>query len=249
MTRAPRIGITTSGRNDEGRFTLPAKYVDAIRRAGGLPVLLPPGEPRIEEWAALVDALVLTGGPDVDPALYGGRLHPAITTIDRARDADEIALVRHAVGARVPALCICRGTQVLNVALGGTLIEHLPDEVGDDVPHRGPVPYGPHAVRVDPGSRLAAILGATDVDPASSHHQAIRRVATGLDVVARAPDGVIEAVELRGHPWLIGVQWHPESTADFDPAQQRLFDALVRASTAGGEDRAGSGRSTRSDVR
>jgi len=227
---APRIGITTYGRNDEGRFTIPAKYVDAVRRAGGLPMLLAPGEPRLGEWLALVDALILTGGPDVDPALYHDAQHAEVYGIDRERDASDLFLAKHAVSSKTPALCICRGTQVLNVALGGTLHQHLPDVVGERVPHRGKErAYMPHAVHVDRGSRLAEILGATDVSPMSSHHQSIRDVAPGLNVVARAPDGVIEAVEMRDHPWLVAVQWHPESTAAEDAQQQRLFDALVEA--------------------
>ena len=158
----PRIGITTYGRNDEGRFTLPAKYVDAVRRAAGLPILLPPGEPLLDEWLALVDALILTGGPDVDPDLYRGAKHPEVYGVDRERDASDMKLARHAVETKMPALCICRGTQVLNVALGGTLVEHLPDVVGEKVLHSGKErAYTPHAVHIDAGSRLAEILRAT----------------------------------------------------------------------------------------
>lgn len=226
----PRIGITTYGRNDEGRFTLPAKYVDAVRRAGGLPILLPPGEPRLSDWLELVDALILTGGPDVDPKLYGGASHAQVYGIDSERDASDLFLARYSVKEKMPALFICRGTQVLNVALGGTLHEHLPDVVGETIPHRGRErSYMPHPVRVDPGSKLAEILHATDVSPASSHHQAVRDVAPGLHVVARAEDGIIEALEMRDHPWLVAVQWHPEYTAADDATQQRLFDALVEA--------------------
>src|SRR5436190_15862205 len=111
-SKPPRIGITTYGRNDEGRFTIPAKYVDAVRRAGGLPLLLAPGEPRLLEWLELADALILTGGPDVDPVLYNGAKHPEVHGIDRERDASDLFLARHAVSSKLPALCICRGTQV-----------------------------------------------------------------------------------------------------------------------------------------
>jgi putative glutamine amidotransferase len=235
----PRIAITTYGRNDEGRFTVPAKYVDAVRRAGGLPVLLAPGEPRLPEWLALVDALILTGGPDVDPVLYHGEQHREVYGIDRERDASDLFLAHHLVATKMPALCICRGIQVLNVALGGTLVEHLPDVVGEKVLHRGKErAYLPHAVRVDAGSRLAEILGATELSPMSSHHQSIRDVAPGLRVVARAPDGIVEAVEMREHPWLVAVQWHPESTAAEDATQQRLFDALIAAAREKRRDRA-----------
>ncbi len=225
-----RIGITTYGVNEHGRFTLPAGYVESVRRAGGLPLLLAPGEARTDEWLELVDALILVGGGDVDPALYGGRAHPAIGGVDRARDQTEIALVRGVLARRKPLLCICRGVQLLNVALGGTLIEHVPDEVGERVPHRAAQDYQRHAVHVERGSRLASVLGTCETNPASSHHQALRRVAEGLSVVARADDGIIEAVEMPQHPWLIGVQWHPERTSAEDRDQQRLFDALVQAS-------------------
>ena len=229
MARTPRIGITTYGRNEEGRFTLNARYVECVRRAGGLPLLLPPGEPRLEEALGIFDAFVMCGGPDVDPQLYGGRAHPQVYGLDPERDASDIALARELVARRVPALCICRGVQVLNVALGGTLVEHLPDEVGEKVAHRGPErAYVPHEVRLEPRSRLAALLGTQRMSPASSHHQAVRVPGTGLEVVARAGDGVIEALEHREHQRLIAVQWHPEYTAHEDPLQQRLFDELVR---------------------
>ena len=229
MARTPSIGITTYGRNDEGRFTLNARYVECVRRAGGLPLLLPPGEPHLEEALELFDAFVMCGGPDVDPRLYGGRAHPQLYGIDSERDASDISLARQLVARRVPALCICRGVQVLNVALGGTLVEHLPDEVGLRVPHNGAErAYVPHAVELAPGSRLAALLGRTSIEPASSHHQAVRVPAAGFEVAARAPDGTIEALEHKDLERLIAVQWHPEYTAHEDPLQQRLFDELVR---------------------
>jgi putative glutamine amidotransferase len=237
MARTPRIGITTYGRNEEGRFTLNARYVECVRRAGGLPLLLPPGEPRLEEALGLFDALVMCGGPDLDPRLYGGRAHPQVYGLDPERDASDLELARELVARRVPALCICRGVQVLNVALGGTLVEHLPDEVGSKVPHRGPErAYVPHEVRLEPRSHLAALLGAQSLSPASSHHQAVRAPGRGLAVVARALDGTIEALEHAEHERLIAVQWHPEYTAHEDPQQQRLFDELVRWAGAGRKD-------------
>ena len=229
MARTPRIGIGTYGVDRTGRFTLPAGYVECVRRAGGLPLLLAPGETRAGEWLELVDALLLAGGGDVDPALYGGRAHPSIGGVDRARDTSEIELVHGAIARGTPLLAICRGLQLLNVALGGTLIEHLPDEVGETVPHRSKRDYACHAVAVERDSRLAGILGTTEPNPASSHHQALRRVAVGLAVVARAADGVVEAAEMPARCFLVGVQWHPERTAALDAGQQRLFDALVAA--------------------
>jgi putative glutamine amidotransferase len=229
MPRTPRIGITTYGRNAEGRLTLGARYVECVRRAGGLPLLIPPGEPHLEEALAGFDGILMCGGPDVDPQLYGGRAHPEVYGLDPERDASEVALARLVLEQRIPALCICRGLQVLNVAHGGTLVEHLPDEVGLAVRHNGPErAYVPHEVALEPRSRLAALLGARSIAPASSHHQAVRAPAQGFEVAARAPDGTIEALEHREHEHLIAVQWHPEYTAHEDALQQRLFDQLVR---------------------
>jgi putative glutamine amidotransferase len=227
---APVIGIPTSSRDDNGRFGLPSGYVDAVRRAGGLPILLPPGETRLEQFIDLVDALLLPGGGDVDPKIYGGADHATLYGVDPARDEAEIRLARHAAESGMPALCICRGAQVLNVALGGTLIEHLPDVVGEKTLHRAqPKGHIVHPVEVAEGSRLAAMLGGSPKAPSSSHHQAIKRVAPALRVAAVAPDGTIEAVEHLSHPWLFAVQWHPEVSAAKDPIEQRLFDELVRA--------------------
>jgi putative glutamine amidotransferase len=211
MTNAPRIGLTTYGRNEENRYTLPAEYVESVRRAGGIPVLLPPGEPRLEEWWTTIDAMILPGGGDISPSCYDGDDHREVYMVDADRDRDEIALARHVVDTGFPTLAICRGMQVLNVAFGGTLIEHLPDVAGDGLSHRA----------------AAEVMATTDVEPISMHHQAIRDVAEGFEVVAHASDGTIEALELPGHPWLLAVQWHPELTAADDPTQQRLFDELV----------------------
>ena len=148
--------------------------------------------------------------------------------VDAERDSSELELARAVFEAELPTLAICRGTQVINIALGGTLFPHLPDVVGEKVKHRLP-PREPteHAVSVKADSRLARIMGETEVVTASWHHQAIRDVAPRLEVTAHAPDGTIEAVEMPGHRWLIAVQWHPELTAARDVHQQRLFDQLV----------------------
>ncbi|HEV7671870.1 MAG TPA: gamma-glutamyl-gamma-aminobutyrate hydrolase family protein [Thermoanaerobaculia bacterium] len=233
----PLIGITTYPKNTAGRYDLPVEYVLAVRRAGGLPVLLPPGEEATAELLARLDGLILAGGGDVDPALYGGTPHPEIDRVDTERDATEIDYARRLVADGVPALCICRGAQVLNVALGGSLVEHLPDEVGGAIPHRSESGEKPprHEVEVEPGSHLAEVMGTTRPMPESRHHQAPRAVAEPLRPVAWAADDTIEALEPRevgkpgAHPWLLAVQWHPEATADGDASQQRLFDALVQA--------------------
>lgn len=224
----PLIGITTYGRDETNKFPLPGEYVDAVRRAGGIPLLVPPGEPHIEQVLQTLDGIILAGGGDIDPSLYGGSLHETIYMLDGERDQGEMALARHALESRMPVFGICRGTQILNVTLGGTLHAHLPDVVGEQVNHRLP-PREPteHAIHIEPGSQLAEIIDAAAIIAASWHHQAIRDLAAGLQVVARAPDGTIEAVEMPGHPWLMAVQWHPELTAARDPLQQRLFDTFV----------------------
>ena len=206
---------------------MPTQYVDAIRRAGGLPVLLPPGNPA---WMGGIhlDGMVATGGGDIDPALYGGDVdHPQISEPDAERDETEMQMMRWLLRGELPALMICRGLQALNVALGGTLIEHIPDHVHPDV-HRSPGgAWSTHPVSVAQDSLLERCCGGPELRTVSSHHQAIRELAPGLRVVARAPDGIIEAVEAPEHPFLLAVQWHPEVSADADPQQQALFDALV----------------------
>jgi len=180
-----------------------------------------------------VDGLLLLGGGDISPGLHGGESHEAIYETDEERDRFEISLVLAAVESGLPVLGVCRGIQVLNVALGGTLHTHLPDVVGETVKHK-PEPSSAieHDLSVTPGSRLAEVMGQLEFSANSDHHQAIREIAPGLSAVAEAPDGVIEAVEMPGHPWLVAVQWHPERTAAEDPIQQRLFDQFVIASTS-----------------
>ena len=244
MSSAPVIGLTTYPRDARGRFHLPVEYVEGVRRAGALAWLIPPGETRVEELLARLDALILTGGGDVDPALYGGRAHPSIYSVDRGRDESELQLARAALAGALPALAICRGCQIVNVALGGTLVEHLPDEPfpqgkGTSTAHRGEGPgtSSLHPVELQPGSLVAGIVGEMRPRTSSSHHQAIRRVAQRLTVTARAPDGTIEAVELADpaeHPFFLGVQWHPEELIGHDPAARALFRALVTAAESSG---------------
>ena len=227
---APLVAITTYPADTDGRVSLPNAYVAAVRAAGGRALLIAPGEPDPEGLLDLVDGLVLTGGGDVDPSLWDGPEHETVYQTDAARDELEIALAKLAVDRGVPTLAICRGIQVLNVALGGTLVVHVPDVVGEDVLHRlPPREPTPHEVCVDDGCGLALIMGATRVAPMSWHHQSVDALGEGLRVVARAPDGVVEAVEHESHPWLFGVQWHPELTASSDPTQAALFTAFVEA--------------------
>lgn len=234
LTTVPLIGITTYGRDEGNKFALPAEYVESVRRAGGIPVLIPPAEPYLHALLDRLDGLILAGGGDLDPELYAGAQHATVYMVDPERDQSELAMARRVAADGKPTLGICRGAQVINVALGGSLIEHLPDVVGDATIHRILPPEEPakHGVHVDEHSRLAAILQSRHVEPTSWHHQAMRRVADGLTVVAWAPDGTVEAAELVTHPWLIAVQWHPEMTAAHDATQQRLFDAFVAACRA-----------------
>ena len=226
----PLIGLTTYGRGADNRYTLPADYIDAVRRAGGVPLLIAPGESRVEAILDVIDALVLSGGGDIDPSRYDGKRHDTNYSIDQERDTLELELARRVIDSSIPTLGICRGAQILNVVQGGKLIEHIPDEIGEKVLHRAP-PREPvtHGVKLKAGSRLAQILGRDQFDATSWHHQALRGAAAGFDAVAHAPDGTIEAIEMPSHPWMIAVQWHPELSAASDPLQQKLFDALVEA--------------------
>ena len=206
--------------------------MDAVRRAGGVPVLIAPGEPHLDALLARLDGVVLAGGGDIDPRRWGGTAHPSIEFVDQARDDLELELARRVVDDGVPTLAVCRGLQVLNTTLGGTLHPHLPEVVSADIPHRQePKWTHTHTVEVDAGSLVARVMGTESVAPACWHHQAVDRLGAGLAVTAWSPDGVIEAVELSGHPWLVAVQWHPEMTAADDGTQQRLFDGLVEAIT------------------
>lgn len=233
MRIRPKIGITTYGAGETGRVNLPGEYVDAVFRAGGRPLLLPPVDLSAEESLADMHGLLLAGGGDLDPKLYGGKAHESNYGMDQPRDRYEQRLLRYALETQLPLFCICRGMQLLNISLGGSLVEHLPDEIGEEVIHRAP-PRNPiaHPVRIRSGSLLADISGDIEVEPMSWHHQAIRDLGEGLEVVAEAADGVIEALEHPAHPQLIAVQWHPELTAAVDRSQQNLFDEFVRLAGA-----------------
>ena len=229
MNLPPVIGITTYARDEQNELKLPIEYVEAVRRAGGLPLLIPPGECNADHLLNQMAGLILAGGGDIDPARYNGSTHTEVYMVDHERDDLEISLVQAVIQKQLPTLAICRGVQILNTACGGSLYTHLPDDVGEKIHHRRP-PRNPvpHDVLVSRDSKLATILGTTQLSPMSWHHQAIDRVAENLRVVACAPDGVVEACEMDEHRWLIGVQWHPELTAATEQSQQRLFDELVK---------------------
>jgi len=231
MSRSVVIGITSYARDGKPpAFALPCGYVDAVRAAGATPLVLPPGEREPEHLLDLIDGLILAGGGDIAPAAYGGEPHETVYSISEERDAFEFALARAALSRpQTPALCICRGMQVLNVVCGGTLHVHVPEKFGDRVPHRLPPRLtSRHAVRVEVESRLAHVLGSTAADVCSWHHQAIDRLGQNLRPVAWAEDDVIEAVEHTVHPWCVGVQWHPELQLE-EQSQQQLFASLVGA--------------------
>jgi gamma-glutamyl-gamma-aminobutyrate hydrolase PuuD len=229
----PLIGLTTYRERaqalvwDTEFALLHNVYVDSVARAGGIAVLLPPQEHGAGEVTARLDGLVLTGGSDVSPERYRRPAHPQTGTARPWRDDWELRLLGQALDRGLPVLGVCRGAQLLNVALGGTLDQHVPDTVGHQ--RHCPVPgvFGQVEVTLRPGSTVAGVLGPR-ATVACHHHQAIGSLAPGLEVAGRADDGVIEAVELRGRPFALGVQWHPEQ----DGGDLRLFAALVAAATA-----------------
>ncbi|HEY2995020.1 MAG TPA: gamma-glutamyl-gamma-aminobutyrate hydrolase family protein [Methylomirabilota bacterium] len=234
---APLIGITTSVTVDKSpeRAYVNIAYIRAVQDAGGIPLLLPPhltAPVQAALWERL-DGLVLTGGGDIDPARFGQARHPKTDDVAPARDELELGLTRRALDEDVPLFAICRGIQVLNVALGGTLVQDLPSERPSSIAHsqREPRHESTHAVKVmGEGTRLGRVLGSLEVSVNSMHHQAIDRLGFGLREVAWSPDGVIEGVELPGDDhFVLGVQWHPEELVGHDQAARNLFTALVEA--------------------
>jgi len=226
----PLIGISTRPEDENGRYALSAHYVASVRRAGGYPILLPPEETEIERLLQRMDGFILSGGGDMDPTLYGGLTDETLYDVNIKRDQTEMRAVQHAVLSRLPLLGICRGAQVMNVALKGTLIEDIPNIFGDAVKHRLPGrAVCDHTVTLLEDSMIAEIFGQNVLNVPSCHHQAIKQLASPLRKVAYSPDGIIEAVEMPGHPYLIGVQWHPELSAD--PLHQRLFNRLIDAAS------------------
>lgn len=227
---SPRIGLTTYreparwGVWDEMADLLPASYARAVSAAGGLPLLLPPA-PEAEAATVLagLHGLLLAGGADVEPSRYHAEPHPSTGPPRHDRDGWELALVRAALAADLPVLAICRGLQVLNVALGGSLRQHLPDEVGTDEHSPTPGCHGRHEVRIAANTRLHEVIGASCV-VATYHHQAVGALGDGLTPIAWTADGVIEAVELAAGRWVVGVQWHPEVTDSSE-----LFASFIEA--------------------
>jgi putative glutamine amidotransferase len=202
-----------------------------VERAGGRPLLVPPSEDGVEETLDVLDAVIFSGGSDLDPTAYGQDPHPETTGVEEDRDRAELALLQAALARDMPVLAVCRGSQVLNVALGGDLVQHLPDVVGDDKHKHTPGVYADHDVDLVPGTRIGALLG--DHAPIKSHHhQGFGRLGDGLREAARAEDGTVEALEDPSRRFTLGVLWHPEAGEDM-----RLFEAFVAEARAYREHR------------
>jgi gamma-glutamyl-gamma-aminobutyrate hydrolase PuuD len=231
------IGITTYltratfGAWEEESALVPADYVRAVERAGGRALLVPPSDDAVEETLDALDGIVFSGGSDLDPATYGQERHEATGGIVEERDRAELALLRAALARDMPVLAVCRGVQVLNVARGGDLVQHLPEVVGDEKHRQVKGVFSEHGVRVDDESRLGSVLG--DRAPVKSHHhQGVGRVGEGLREVAWADDGTIEGLEDPAQRFAVGVLWHPEAGEDL-----KLFEALVAEARAYREDK------------
>jgi gamma-glutamyl-gamma-aminobutyrate hydrolase PuuD len=223
----PLVGITTYmtsarfGAWEELAALVPADYVRAVERAGGRALLVPPSEEGVEETLDALDGVIFSGGADLDPALYGQEAHEETYGVLEERDRGELALLQAALARDLPVLAICRGSQVLNVALGGDLVQHLPDVVGDEKHKHTPGAYADHDVELLPETRLGSLLG--DRAPVKSHHhQGFGRLGGGLREAARAEDGTVEALEDPSKRFALGVLWHPEAGEDL-----RLFEELV----------------------
>jgi len=229
----PRIGLSCdmyAGEGKRGPFAkLYAAYIDAVAVSGGVPIPLVACPELIPEQLAGVDGLVLTGGADYDPAWYGQEPEPETDVIYERRGQYDLALFREALEREVPMLAVCGGLQLVNVALGGSLVQHIPRRFGTALRHAD---GASHSVEVDAASLLADIVGAGAFEVNSYHHQAADEVAEGLHVTARAEDGVIEAIEGTEEPFLLCVQWHPERLTDL-PRHRALFEALVREAGSG----------------
>lgn len=231
-TVAVTAGIRQDG--DTSRVRLTAAYVTALENAGLVPIIIPPLSNDRAASAILesVSGLVLTGGEDVEPARYGEIPHPKIRSVNRARDATEAALIQEAKNRGTPVLAICRGIQILNVALGGTLVQDISSECDTDITHddEGARDSRAHDIAIEPGSRIAAAMGTDSCAVNSFHHQSVKQVARGMRITARSPDGVIEGLEsVSDDWWVLAVQWHPEEMNESpEPWDRGLFRAFAQ---------------------
>lgn len=229
----PLIGIasdvSTSTPGERDRAFVYTTYVEAIRRAGAVPVLIPPQPENASSIVDDLDGLVLAGGEDCDPSVYGEERHPTTETMDPRRQSNDLTLARVARERGIPTLGICLGVQVMNVAAGGTLIQDIDSVMQTEIEHVSePSDRARHEVIIEQGTQLSKILGDRELNVNSSHHQAIRDVGDGLRVTAHAPDGIIEGLEDPRHPFYVGVQWHPEDMPG-ERSAEVLFGAFVDA--------------------
>ena len=239
MGRSPLIGVTTSitiGKTPERAYVNSA-YLHAVQQAGGVPVPLPPqlSQGSLERLARGLDGLLLTGGGDIDPGLFGEAPHPTVYEVAPARDTMEASAIRIALDRRLPILAVCRGIQILNVALGGSLYQDVGTDPGTELRHSQQEPRDQltHKIKVKAGSRLAETLGTEELEVNSMHHQAVKALGAGLVAVAWAPDQVIEGIELTDSSrFVLGVEWHPEELCGRSEPARRLFAALVRSARA-----------------
>ena len=225
----PVVGITTYVTPARWSYwelkaaLIPADYARAVEAAGGRPLLVPPSEQGIEETLEALHGIIFSGGSDLDPELYGQETHRETSGVVADRDRAELALLEEALARDMPVLAICRGSQVLNVARGGDLVQHLPDVVGDEKHKETPGVFMEHEVELQPDSRVGSLLGER-APVKSHHHQGFGRIGRGLRVAGHAEDGTVEAVEDPGRRFAVGVLWHPEAGEDF-----ALFEGLVRS--------------------
>jgi putative glutamine amidotransferase len=228
VSRRPLIGITSYAQPARwGAWDLPAAlipldYVDSVERSGGRPLVVPPSEDGVDEALDVLHGIVFSGGADIGPAHYGADPHPETDPPQARRDAAELALLRAALERDLPTLAICRGFQLLNVARGGDLVQHLPETLGDSRHREVKGVFSEHPVEIKEGTRLAGLLGARQPTVKSSHHQGVGRIGDGLVETAWAEDGTLEGLEDPAKRFALGVLWHPEAGED-----KRLFDALV----------------------
>jgi putative glutamine amidotransferase len=233
----PVVGITTYveparwGAWELEAALIPYAYVQAVERAGARALLVPPSNDAVDETLDALDGLLLSGGSDLDPDTYGAAAHPATNGLRPERDRAELALLEAALARDMPVLAICRGFQVLNVARGGDLVQHLPEVVGDERHREAPGAFSDHPVRIDDGSKLGGVLGGT-APVKSSHHQGVGTVGRGLREVAWAEDGTVEGLEDPERRFAVGVLWHPEAGED-----PKLFEALVSEARAYRDER------------
>ena len=228
----PLIGIGSDILQVEGardRAFAYLTYVDALRRAGAVAIVIPPQPENARELIAALDGVLLAGGYDCDPSLYSEEPHPSIEVMDIRRQENDLAIARAARESGIPTLGVCLGMQMMNVAAGGSLVQDIASQLDTQIQHASePANRARHDIRVEGGTRLSTLVGELELNVNSSHHQAVGRVADGLRATAYAPDGVVEGLEDPDHPFYVGVQWHPEDMTE-DRAASSIFAAFVAA--------------------